>query len=44
MSHLASQVIHPEHAEYELEYSGGGGRADRRPNGTYIRFVNEGEK
>jgi hypothetical protein len=44
MSHLASLVIHPEHAEYVLGCSGGGTRADRRPNGTYITDMNKGHK
>ena len=44
MSHPTSLVIRSEHAEYVLECSGGGRRADRTPNGTYVIGVNEGDK
>ena len=46
MFHPASLVIHPEHAEYfrPVGCNYEGGRADRIPNGTYIKDVNKGDK
>ena len=43
-SHPTSLVIRLKHAGYVLECSGGGTRADRRPNGAYITDVSDGDE
>jgi hypothetical protein len=43
MSHPVSLVVPPEHVEYVLGCTGGGKRADRKSNGTYITNVNKGD-